>query len=109
MKYDYDTDKIQIMRLLEKRACSFDEIQLVVKLDLSNLSRIIIDLEKDGLIFSVWKCEKLSKNNRQYTRMRRIYLISNSFQLSHKQGNNVSAIKPCRTINSRMCNNAKRK
>ena len=33
----------------------------------------------------------------------------NKLQLSRKQDNNVSAIKSYRTINSRMCNNAKRK
>ena len=108
MKYDYDTDKMKIRRLLMKRACSFDEIQLVVNFSLSKLSELIIDLEKDGLIFSIWKYEKFSKNNKPYTRMRRIYLISNSFQLSYKQGNTVSAIKICRTINSRRCKNEKR-
>lgn len=36
------------------------------------------------------------------------FYLFNKLQLSHKQGNFVSAIKPCRTINSRMCNNAKK-
>lgn len=33
----------------------------------------------------------------------------NKLQLSHKQGNIVSAMKSCRTTNSRKCNNEKRK
>jgi hypothetical protein len=37
-----------------------------------------------------------------------LFYSFNKLQLSNKRGNIVSAIKSCRTINSRMCNNAKR-
>ncbi|AJW71750.1 hypothetical protein NADRNF5_2076 [Nitrosopumilus adriaticus] len=109
MKYDYDTDEKRIIKLVTKQPCSFNEIKLVESINSLRLSEILHGLEKEGSIYSMWKHEKILKDDKPYTRMRRIYLISNLFQLSNKHDNTVSAIKPCRTINSRMCNNANRK
>ena len=109
MKYDYDTDKKRITELVMKQACSFNEIKLVESINSLRLSEILHGLEKEGSIYSMWKHEKFLKNNKPYTKMQQIYLFSDSLQLSNKQGNIVSAMKPCRTIKSRMCNNAKRK
>lgn len=109
MKYEYDTNKRRIIKLVMKRACSFDEIKLIEHVSSSQLSEILLDLEKKGLLYSIWKHEKFLKKNKPYTKIRRIYLSSDLLQLFHKWDNIVHAMKSCRTTNSRMCNNAKRK